>query len=66
MIQKCSPNCPCWRMSTSRPRMCPICSHEFMGKNWTGIDAHYRSAHERQTGESYESWWARMCYEHRG
>lgn len=66
MTQKCSPNCPCWGMTTSRPRACPFGDDTFKGNGWDGIDAHYKARHERQTDESYESWWSRMCDEHRG
>lgn len=64
-MTKCSPECPCWGMQISRPRVCPFGDHPFKGRNWTGIDAHYKSKHQGQTGEAYESWWSRMCDEHR-
>ena len=62
----CNENCPCWGQPTARPRLCPICDHLFRGNGWDGIDKHYRTQHEKQTGELYEDWWNRICQQHKG
>ena len=62
----CNEGCPCWGKPTDRPRLCPICDHLFRGNGWDGIDRHYRTQHEKQTGESYEDWWNRICQQHKG
>lgn len=40
--------CPCCEHNTPThgPRICPICGHEFKGKAWEGIDAHWKAKHE--------------------
>lgn len=32
--------------ATATNKVCPECGHEFMGKGWGGIDAHWRRFHE--------------------
>jgi hypothetical protein len=49
---------------TQGPRICPLCGHQFQGNGWDGIDAHWRSRHERVM--SYEQFWNSMCQAHRG
>lgn len=61
----CNSNCPCWDKDITNPRICPICGHVFQGNGWDGIDAHYKAKHEKDTGEHYKEWWARMCDDHR-
>ena len=36
-------------------KICPECGHEFQGKKWEGIDAHWRSKHAQIM--SYEEAW---------
>jgi hypothetical protein len=63
--EMCNSNCPCWDKDITNPRICPICGHVFQGNGWDGIDAHYKAKHEKDTGEHYKEWWARMCDDHR-
>ena len=46
------------------PRVCPLCDHEFKGKGWDGIDAHWRSKHGAVM--RYEEFWNALCPSHRG
>jgi hypothetical protein len=55
----CQKNTP-----TDGPRICPECGHEFKGNGWDGIDAHWRSKHERVM--PYGDFWAGLCERHRG
>ena len=34
-------------------KVCPVCTFVF-AKGWTGLDAHWRSKHEKDTGEDYD------------
>ena len=49
---------------TDGPRICPECDHEFRGKGWDGIDAHWRAKHEHIM--PYKDFWGSLCREHRG
>jgi len=51
-------------MPVDGPRICPECDHEFRGNGWDGIDAHWRSKHERLM--PYSSFWATLCDAHQG
>jgi len=31
----------------AKPKECPECGHEFRGKGWEGIDAHWRANHNQ-------------------
>lgn len=53
------------RVSGTGRRECPFCDHVFQGNGWDGIDAHWRSKHERQ-GTTYEDFWESLCPAHRG
>jgi hypothetical protein len=44
------------------PRVCPECGHVFSGHGWDGIDAHWRSKHNRVM--PYEDFRAGLCHEH--
>ncbi|WP_157196643.1 hypothetical protein [Methanococcoides burtonii] len=61
----CNENCPCWGKNITHPRICPICDYIFKGNGWDGIDAHYKARHEKETGELYKDWWARICSDHK-
>lgn len=37
------------------PNVCPECGHEFKGKGWEGIDAHWKAEHGHLM--SYEEVW---------
>ena len=64
----CSQDCPLLGRSFERPRVCPVCGHEFRGNGWDGVDAHYRrktDSHEQATGLSYTKWWELICADHK-
>jgi len=46
------------------PRICPLCDHVFQGNGWNGIDAHWRSKHEKFM--PYTEFWAGLCPAHKG
>lgn len=52
--------------STTGKRKCPVngCRHEFGGKGWEGIDAHWRAEHNAI--QPYEEFWKDLCDAHRG
>jgi len=58
-------DCLCckYSMPAERPRICPICNHEFKGKGWDGIDAHWRAYHDKTM--RYEDFWKSLCKEHK-
>ena len=29
-----------------KPKVCPVCRHQFRGSGWDGIDAHWRAKHQ--------------------
>jgi hypothetical protein len=60
------PVCLCCKATVplTGPRICPECGHVFQGKGWDGIDAHWRSKHERVL--LYEEFWGTLCPRHRG
>lgn len=60
-----SASCRCCQenIPVERPRICPECGHVFKGNGWDGIDAHWRSKHERVM--SYEAFWNGLCHEHK-
>jgi hypothetical protein len=34
-------------MAKNKHKACPECGHEFQGNGWDGIDAHWKSKHEK-------------------
>ncbi len=46
-------------ISTSLPRICPICKTELKGNGWGGMDAHWRSNHENIM--TYEEFKNSLC-----
>jgi 3-hydroxyisobutyrate dehydrogenase len=59
-------HCLCCQKGTETRgvRVCPVCGHEFQGKGWDGIDAHWRAKHESTM--PYEQFWSTLCEAHRG
>ncbi len=57
--------CLCCRheISAQRPRICPLCRHEFTGNGWDGVDAHWRAKHESVM--QYERFWESLCELHK-
>lgn len=57
--------CVCCRhgIRKERPRICPICNHQFLGNGWDGIDAHWRAKHEGLM--SYEQFRDSLCDDHK-
>jgi len=51
------------KITTKRPRQCPICDHIFQGNGWDGIDAHWRAKHEKVM--PYEEFWKSLCPPHK-
>jgi len=51
------------KITTNRPRYCPICDHTFQGNGWDGIDAHWRPKHEKVM--PYEEFWKSLCAKHK-
>ncbi|MGI9310320.1 MAG: class I adenylate-forming enzyme family protein [bacterium] len=47
-----------------RPRVCPVCRHQFQGNGWDGIDAHWRAKHEKDVMQ-YEDFWNALCSAHK-
>ncbi len=47
---------------TSLPRICPICSKEFKGNGWGGMDGHWRANHENLM--TYEDFKNSLCDSH--
>lgn len=45
-------------------KRCPECGHNFQGKGWDGIDAHWKSRHESIM--PYKTFWNGLCDEHKG
>ena len=45
------------------PRRCPQCGKVFMGRNWEGIDGHWKANH--QDVLPYRVFWDTLCAEHR-
>lgn len=49
-----------------RPRIFPVCNHEFKGKGWDGTDAHWRSKKKgHENIMAYEKFWETLCFEHK-
>lgn len=54
-------------LEKSQPRECPECGHVFQGHGWDGIDAHWKSKHEKgKDGVPYKQFWSaiRACKQH--
>jgi predicted amidophosphoribosyltransferase len=56
-----SASCRCCQANipVERPRICPECGHVFKGNGWDGIDAHWRTKHERVM--PYTVFWESLC-----
>ena len=51
------------KLPKNRPRICPVCLHQFQGNGWDGIDAHWRAKHKDVM--TYESFWQSICGDHK-
>ena len=59
----CNSGCPMLGRANELPRVCPLCDFVFE-HGWLGVDAHYRSVHERSTSILYREWRATFCEIH--
>jgi len=48
---------------TEGAKVCPECGHEFKGRGWEGLDAHWKAKHEGVL--HYEQLWDSLCQGHR-
>lgn len=55
--------CCAHQIPVTSQKICPLCSHLFKGQGWWGIDAHWKSQHEK--GMPYQTFWAGLCDNHR-
>ena len=52
------------QLKTEPPRICPESGHVFQGNGWDGIDAHWRSKHEKVM--PYRDFWDSLYPLHKG
>ena len=55
--------CCAKKIPLTRPRICPLCAHQFQGDGWDGIDAHWSSKHEQAM--PYQDFWDTLCPSHK-
>ncbi|MEY2428512.1 MAG: hypothetical protein QOJ40_1397 [Verrucomicrobiota bacterium] len=53
-----------FKTPTKGLRVCPLCEEKFRGKDWAGIEGHWRARHEHIM--SFEKFWDSLCPAHRG
>ncbi|MCK4793619.1 MAG: hypothetical protein KAV87_58360 [Desulfobacteraceae bacterium] len=61
---KANTRCLCCKNKIPKelPRHCPMGDHDFQGKGWEGMDAHWRKNHENIM--TYEKFRESLCNDH--